>query len=187
VTPLTLVSSRAAERTADLPHLTLDELTFRAANEDDAVLIHELIAEHQAEGHLLPRSLSDVRRAADRFVVAVSGERIVACGELAPLGRDVAEIRSLVVDRPARGNGVGERIFETLKRRAETLGFSRLCAFTHEPRYFIRLGFSIVPHTWLPEKIAADCCTCPLFRRCGQFGMLMDLAAARRDGTYLLG
>ena len=37
------------------------------------------------------------------------------------------------------------------------------------------MGFSIVPHTWLPEKIMADCRICPLFRRCEQFAMVTDL------------
>jgi N-acetylglutamate synthase-like GNAT family acetyltransferase len=39
------------------------------------------------------------------------------------------------------------------------------------------MGFSIVPHTWLPEKIMADCRNCPLFRRCEQFAMVADLDA----------
>jgi N-acetylglutamate synthase-like GNAT family acetyltransferase len=192
MTPLRLVSSRAAA----LEHAP-EVITVRTAAPADAPAIHALIEDHRAEGHLLPRTLSDVSRSAERFIVAVASDaegantdRVVACGELAPLGRDVAEIRSLVVDRAARRQGVGERIFATLKDRAERLGFERLCAFTHEPRYFIRLGFSIVPHTWVPEKISADCCSCPQFRRCGQFGMLMDLAAsatARRERAYLFG
>ena len=43
------------------------------------------------------------------------------------------------------------------------------------PAYFSRMGFSIVPHLWLAEKVFADCVKCPLFRRCGQYAMLMDL------------
>ena len=34
------------------------------------------------------------------------------------------------------------------------------------------MGFSIVPHVWLPEKIVTDCHTCPLFRRCGQYAVV---------------
>jgi hypothetical protein len=37
------------------------------------------------------------------------------------------------------------------------------------------MGFSIVPHTWLPEKIMADCRHCALFRRCEQYAMVADL------------
>jgi hypothetical protein len=37
------------------------------------------------------------------------------------------------------------------------------------------MGFSIVPHPWIPEKIEADCHTCPLFRRCGQYAVTLSL------------
>ena len=40
------------------------------------------------------------------------------------------------------------------------------------------MGFSIVPHTWLPEKIMADCRNCALFRRCEQYAMVTDLDIA---------
>ena len=39
----------------------------------------------------------------------------------------------------------------------------------------MRRGFSIVPHTWVPEKIAHDCIACPLFRNCGQYAIVLDL------------
>lgn len=186
MTPLHIVSSRRSVAVED-DERPLAALAFRAATEDDAAEIHSLIADHQAEGHLLPRTFGDVHRSASRFIVGCAGDRLVACGELAPLGPDVAEIRSLVVDRAARGNGVGEQIFTRLKARAEALGLARVCAFTHEPRYFIRLGFSIVPHTWVPEKIATDCCGCAQFRRCGQFGMLVDLASPLRQPARVHG
>jgi hypothetical protein len=52
-----------------------------------------------------------------------------------------------------------------------------LCAFTHEPARFVRLGFTIVPHIWVPEKIARDCTSCALFRHCGQYAVMLPLRA----------
>jgi hypothetical protein len=37
------------------------------------------------------------------------------------------------------------------------------------------MGFSIVPHLWLLEKLFADCMTCPHFRHCGQYAMVVPL------------
>jgi len=71
-------------------------------------------------------------------------------------------------------------MIDELRRRARVRGFEALCAFTHQPAYFARLDFSIVPHTWLPEKISADCSVCPLFRRCGQYAMLVEVEPAPR-------
>jgi N-acetylglutamate synthase-like GNAT family acetyltransferase len=54
-----------------------------------------------------------------------------------------------------------------------------LCAFTHTPGYFSGMGFSIVPHLWLSEKIFTDCVKCPIFRRCGQYAMVVALDEVR--------
>ncbi len=149
---------------------------LRTAARGDARRIHDLIQRNQQTGHLLPRQLSELEARIDRFVVGVDGRgAIIACGELAPLSSSLAEIRSLVVGETRRGEGLGRRIVDELRVRAQGAGFDDICVFAHQPAYFAHMGFSIVPHTWLPEKIMADCRTCPLFRKCEQFAMVMDL------------
>jgi N-acetylglutamate synthase-like GNAT family acetyltransferase len=150
-------------------------IALRAATSADAAALHALIAAHLEEGKLLPRTLDELAVHASRFVVAVANDRIVGCAELAPLSPGVAEVRSLVVSREARRIGLGERMVEALATRARVEGFTRLCAFAHDPAFFVHRGFSIVPHTWVPEKIAHDCTTCPLFRNCGQYAVVLDL------------
>ena len=155
------------------------QVAIRPAIVADAPALHALIAAHLEEGRLLPRALDELTVHAPRFVVAVesssSGERIVGCAELAPLSQAVAEVRSLVVSRDARRHGLGVRMVEDLSARARREGFARLCAFAHDPAFFVRRGFSIVPHTWVPEKIAHDCFSCPLFRNCGQYAIVLEL------------
>ena len=155
--------------------------TLRTANASQAATLHAIITANLEEGRLLPRTLGELIVHAARFVVAVRGRKIVACAELAPLSAHVAEVRSLAVDQSARAAGVGVMLVEELGRRARAEGFEKLCAFTHTPGYFIRMGFSIVPHLWMPEKISADCVTCPMFRRCGQYAMVVSLDE-ERDG-----
>ncbi len=159
--------------------------TLRAATAADAPALHALIAAHLEEGRLLPRTLGELADHAHRFVVALQvattgdqGDGIVGCAELAPLSKAVAEVRSLVVSHDARQSGLGHRMVEELSRRARREGFARVCAFAHDARFFVRMGFSIVPHTWVPEKIAHDCHSCPLFRNCGQYAIVLDLERA---------
>ena len=163
------------------------QIVLRAAVADDAPALLELIAAHLEEGRLLPRSLDELTVHAPRFVVAVEpradGDRIVGCAELAPLSPAVAEIRSLVVSSSARQLGIGNRMVEALATRARNEEFARLCAFAHDPAFFVRRGFSIVPHTWMPEKIAHDCITCPLFRNCGQFAIVLELDRMNAAGS----
>jgi amino-acid N-acetyltransferase len=137
--------------------------------------IQALIASHVASDHLLPRTVEEIAAHHHRFVVATISGDVVGCAELAPLSASVAEVRSLVVSAEARGSGLGRRMVEHLIARAATEGFARLCAFTHEAGYFVHLGFSIVPHLWVREKVFTDCVGCPLFRSCGQQAVVMTL------------
>lgn len=150
-------------------------VTYRAATAADASALDALIATHLEEGHLLARTLEELSVHAPRFIVAVRRGRVVGCAELAPLSGEVAEVRSLVVDRKSRALGIGSALVTALQQRARTDGFETLCAFTHDAGYFVRLGFSIVPHVWVPEKIALDCHRCPQFRRCGQYAVVLPL------------
>ncbi|MDP9323494.1 MAG: GNAT family N-acetyltransferase [Acidobacteriota bacterium] len=150
---------------------------FRQASADDAAAVHRLISDNLEAGHLLPRSIEDVLEHAPRFVVAERQGVVIACAELAPLSKTVAEVRSLVVDQHARGNHIGPRLVTELASGAVSRGFATLCAFTHQPSHFVRMGFTIVPHMWVPEKIAHDCTSCPLFRRCGQYAVTLPLRA----------
>jgi amino-acid N-acetyltransferase len=166
VSPRTLAAVRAGPVGAP---------ALRAATAADALAIHALIVEHLDEGHLLPRTLDEVTAHAHRFIVAAEGTRVLACGELAPLSRAVGEVRSLVVTRDARRLGLGAEIIDEIVEKATAAGFDSLCAFTHTPSYFVRFGFSIVPHVWLPEKIVTDCHSCPHFRQCGQYPVVRML------------
>lgn len=170
--PLQLVARRPKASEA----VVAERVVLRTATAADARAIHVLIVDHLEEGHLLPRELDEITVRADRFVVAVHGRRVIACAELAPLSRTVAEVRSLVVGREARRLGLGKRIVDELLARAAVAGFHKLCAFTHSPGYFVHMGFSIVPHVWLPEKILTDCHACPHFRNCGQYAVERTLA-----------
>jgi amino-acid N-acetyltransferase len=158
-------------------------ITLRTATPAEAPKIHALITANLEEGRLLPRTLPELKMHAGRFVVAVRGRSIVGCAELAPLSPQVAEVRSLAVDASARHQGVGTLLVEELRQRARREGFDKLCAFTHAPGYFMPMGFSIVPHLWIPEKIFTDCVKCPKFRHCGQYAMVLPLELLAADTT----
>ena len=168
---------------------TAAAISLRPAVTADAPALHALISSHLEEGKLLPRTLDELTVHAPRFVVAVeptaTGDRIVGCAELAPLSANVAEVRSLVVKEDVRRLGLGEQMVASLAGRARREEYLKLCAFAHEPAFFVRRGFSIVPHTWLPEKIAHDCHSCPLFRNCSQYAVVLDLDRSSAFGSTI--
>jgi amino-acid N-acetyltransferase len=148
---------------------------LRGARHSDAGAIHDLVTANLEAGHLLPRALDDIQDHVNRFLVAELDGKVVGCAELARLSSSVAEIRSLVVEEALRGRRIGSRLVAHLATKAVAAGYSTLCAFTHDPAHFVRLGFTIVPHIWMPEKIAHDCTGCALFRRCGQYAVRLAL------------
>lgn len=151
---------------------------LREGRPADAPLVLHLIEDNLAAGHLLPRTLQDLEQHAGRFIVIEDDGVVIGCAELAPLSRAVAEVRSLVVADGWRGHGLGSRLIAELGTRASRAGFTVLCAFTHDPHHFVRLGFSIAPHVWFPEKVALDCTGCSKFRQCGQHALALPLTAA---------
>ena len=100
----------------------------------------------------------------------------------------VAEVRSLVVDEAMRGQHIG-----SAPRRSHggQRGGARLldaCARSRtSPPLFVRLGFTIVPHIWVPEKVALDCTSCALFRHCGQYAVMLPLRAGCQRATGAAG
>jgi len=160
-------------------------VTLRTASPSDVPAIHRLITDNVDNGHLLPRSIEDVERHVARFVVASIDGAVVGCAELAPLSGKVAEVRSLVVAEAFRGRHIGPDLVSEVATTATATGFSTLCAFTHQPSHFVRMGFTIVPHIWVPEKITHDCTGCALFRRCGQHAVMLALRAGVTVGPEL--
>ncbi|MEO6213015.1 MAG: GNAT family N-acetyltransferase [Vicinamibacterales bacterium] len=156
-------------------------VTFRQAAAADAAAVHRLIADNLESGHLLPRTIEDVVANVARFTVAETNGTVVGCAELAPLSAEVAEVRSLVVTEQSRGQQIGPRLVAHLAAKGAGSGFATLCAFAHEPSHFVRLGFTIVPHVWMPEKIERDCRSCAQFRRCGQYAVTLPL----REGVRI--
>ena len=154
------------------------ELTIRTAAVEEADAVFRLIAANVEAGHLLPRPLEEVVQHAPRFLVGVDPTGVVACAELNELGPRIAEVRSLVVSETHRGHGVGTQMLTEISALAQARGYPILCAFAHDPRPFVRLGFSIVPHHWIPEKISNDCYDCVWFGRCHQYAVVLDLTVA---------
>ena len=158
--------------------VTLDPIARRPGRSADAEAIHALIADNLDEGHLLPRHRDELALHASRFTVAIHRGRVIGCAELVPLSPTRAELRSLAVDATFRGRGIGANLVADVQQRAQAAGFDELCLMTHTPSYFGQLGFSVVPHRAIPEKVATDCVQCPKFGSCGQLAMVLPLEAA---------
>jgi amino-acid N-acetyltransferase len=66
---------------------------------------------------------------------------IVGCGALHVMWEDLAEVRSVAVDKGHGGRGIGHRIVARLLDTARELGVRRVFCLTFEVEFFARHGF----------------------------------------------
>ena len=120
-------------------------ISIRRAVTSDVVGIHGLIQPYVAENILLEKQLVVLYEAVQEFCVAEDeAGRLVGCGALHVLWRDLGEVRTIATDASVRGRGVGHLMLEHLKDEARALGLSRLFCLTFEVEFFTRHGFVAV-------------------------------------------
>jgi len=127
-------------------------LTVRRARINDVVQMKALIDSY-AGRVLLEKELVTLYEDIQEFWVAERAGRVIGCGALHVLWEDLAEIRSVAVDRTARRQGVGEAIVARLVRTAAELGLPRIFVLTFETEFFDSFGFEAISGTPVSDKV----------------------------------
>ena len=118
------------------------------ADESDLSYVETLLAEND-----LP--WRDVRSKRDCFYLAVCGDERVGVGGIEVYGTD-GLLRSVVVDRSAREDGVGKRLCAALEQRASAAGVDTLYLLTTTAAgFFARRGYDEIERADAPATIRA--------------------------------
>jgi amino-acid N-acetyltransferase len=166
-------ASDAAPTTAPVP---TDHVVVRAATISDMRAVEPLIREFAEYNLMLPKSFDQLVRNFREFVVATDPDgRIVGCGALRVYGESLAEVCSLAVESSMQRSGLGRRLVERLVENAQDLAISRVFALTLNPQFFGRLGFEVVAKDEFPQKVWADCRSCPKLHACDEIAVAMDV------------
>ncbi len=148
------------------------------ASVNDAREIQRLIAYWAEEtGDVLPRTEGEIYETIRDFVVvpAESGNGLLAAGALHVEWRDLAEIKSLVVDPKAQGKGLGRIVVDACLDEAVDLGLKTVFALTTTPAFFERLGFRVAGVSAFPRKVWNECFRCPKYANCDEIAVTIDL------------
>ena len=148
----------------------------RRALPSDSQPILRLLQPYVLRGELLPRTLSEISRSIDSWVVAQEGETILGCGSLVAYTGELSEVRSLAVAADRRGQGIGQAITDKLIDVARQQGVRRLFALTRAVPFFLQAGFERVDMREIPEKVWRDCAPCPLRDRCDEHPVILVLS-----------
>ena len=91
--------------------------------------------ECSAEGLLLPRSLSNLYgQIRDFRILETGGGEFIGCAALAVIWENLAEVRSLAIAKPWRGNGFGNILVDECCKDARRIGIDRVFALTYQVR-----------------------------------------------------
>jgi amino-acid N-acetyltransferase len=150
-------------------------MTVRSARISDAKATWELINEYAQQDRMLFRSMADIYKNLQGFSVAELDGRVVGCCALEVIWSDLAEIKSLAVDKNSLGRKVGTSLVSAALEQANSLGVQKVFALTLYPDFFEKLGFQRVERSTLPMKVWSDCARCSKQNNCDEIAVVKAL------------
>ena len=151
----------------------ITNLSLRKARVFDVGEIMNLVNSNAETTLLLPRGPKYLYENIRDFVVAdFSGAdtklKIVGCGSLHILWKDIAEIRALAVYPQYRRCGIGSKMVRYLIEESRHMEIEKVYALTQYPEFFEKLGFQKRERNELPRRLWGECIKCPkYFHRLG--------------------
>lgn len=146
-------------------------MIIRSAQIKDVKRIHELISSYAELDRMLFASFTTIYENLQTFLVAEEDGRVIGCCALKILWEDLAEIKSLAVEKACFGKGVGRALVMAAQDRARTLGLKKVFILTLEAGFFEKVGFQLVDRGTLPMKVWSDCAACPKQDQCDEIAM----------------
>ena len=151
-----------------------ESLNVRAAELKDVDAVFELLEIYAPGGTVLRRSKEDIAFYIGNFMVAEYGNRVCACAALRDFGKDLLELRSVVVHPDLQGRGVGKTLVEALIAGVRvSREHWRLFTLTTTPAFFKTLGFVETVKEEFPEKIWSDCSKCAKLHCCDEVALMI--------------
>lgn len=148
---------------------------IRKANIKDVKQIQDLINNFAKRNLMLPRSLNELYDSLRDFWVFEDKNRISGCAALHICWQDLAEIKSLAVEKAQQRKGIGAQLINVCINEAKALKAKKIFVLTYCPRYFRKFGFKQVRNSALPHKIWVECINCAKFPDCEEVALVKEL------------
>ena len=150
-------------------------MKIRKAKISDLKLVHKLINDFAKKEEMIPRSLNELYENVRDFVICEDNGKICGVCALHIMWEDLAEIRSLAVDKKYQKRGIGKNLVKQCLKEAKVLGIKRVFALTYHPEIFKKIGFVDTDKSSLPQKIWGDCLRCHKFPECDENAVIINL------------
>ena len=151
---------------------------IRKAKVSDVEQVYEMIDEYAKLKVLLPRTKESLYQNLQTIYVAVIGDKVVGSASLTILDKDLAEIRSLVVDSDVGKRGIGKLLVEQIVKETQMLEIDKLISLTYQVEFFQKCGFEVTVKDTMPQKVWKDCINCPKMPSCDEIAMVFYIKKA---------
>ncbi|MGR3220521.1 MAG: N-acetyltransferase [Candidatus Anammoxibacter sp.] len=148
---------------------------YRKAVTNDVEFIQKLINGFAAENLMLPRSLSEIYENLRDYYVCADDDTITGCAALHIYWKDLAEIRSIAVNKSSQKKGIATKLIKMCIEEAQSLNIKKMFVLTYLPEFFEIFGFCRITKEDLPHKIWTECVRCHKFPDCTEIPLLLEL------------
>ncbi len=150
-------------------------MKIRSAKIQDVKAIHALISSHAELDRMLFRPMADIYENLQTFSVVELNGSVIGCCALEIIWSDLAEVKSLAVDKDHMGKGAGRMLVTKTLEQASELGVSQVFALTLDFAFFEKLGFRKIEMDALPMKVWSDCARCPKQQNCDEVAVIKSV------------
>ncbi len=152
------------------------DIVYKKPTLFDIDMMQKLIQPEVQNGIILYRSEDEMAQNIRSYIVACSKEQIVGFCALHIFSKKLAEIRSLIIDKSFRKQGIGKGLIDVAIKEGKELGLESIFALTYEKEFFNKIGFEEIEKDKLPEqKIWADCIKCKHFPVCNEIAFIKQI------------
>jgi amino-acid N-acetyltransferase len=116
-------------------------IVIRPARTSDVIAIRLLVDSYAAPGQMLTKETVTLYESVQEFTVAEVDGKVVGCGALHVLWDDLAEVRTVAVEKSFHKQGIGHQILGKIIERAREIGVERIFCLTFQTEFFGRHGF----------------------------------------------
>ena len=141
----------------------------------DATSMHQLINRFADKGEMLPRALSEIYENIRDYFVVRDKNSVIGCVALHVNWVDLAEIRSLAVEKKNQKKGIGSSLVEACLEEARELGIPTVFCLARNSAFFEKNEFLLTDKMGLPRKVWVECYRCPKFPDCDEVALVRHI------------
>ena len=138
--------------------------------------MQKLVKKDIDEGNILHRSDDEIATTIRSYTCVSVDNKLVGFVALHIYSKNLAEVRSLIVDEEYRGLSIGKGLILKCLEEAKKLSIKKVLSLTYKDKFFENLGFKQIEKDTIPEhKIWADCIKCKHFPICNEVALTISI------------